>query len=74
LGGGENEDVPVIAFEFGEHQLPMKPWIFDREPRLFLNLAFDTLLRRFPRFELASSAVPFALVNIINFFVAMFQI
>ena len=43
----------------------------DDQPCVLLDLAPDTHLRRFPRFELSAQTVPFSLMHIIRLFVAM---
>ena len=52
----------------------MQTRILDDESCLLLNLADNTLLRRFPGLELSTQTLPLAFVNIVRFLIAMFQI
>jgi hypothetical protein len=52
----------------------MQTLILDEEPCLFLDLALDTLLGRFPSREFSTQTVPLACMDVVRPFVAMFQI
>ena len=71
--GRKDKDIPIIAFELGEHQQPAIFRISDGQSRLFEYFADHTFLGRFPGFELSAQAVPFSSMNVIGFLIAMNQ-
>ena len=71
---GKDENIPVIAFELGEHQQAAQFWAVDRQARLFTHFPDHTLLWCFARLEFSAQPIPLAFMDVIGFFVAMFQI
>ena len=49
----------------------MQTRILNRDPRLFFDLALDTLFRRFPFFKLSTQPIPLAFMNVIGLFVSV---
>ena len=62
----ENKDVPIIAFEIREKEQSVQMRILEDKLRLFLDLAPDTHLRRFPRLEFSAQPISLPFVDVVG--------